>query len=121
MAFLELIPILPARLCTGVYFDAVHAHLGARLPNSAAVDQQANNQQVFHLVASLLDAFDRPLVVSDRLGKVLFTNFHAQDRVNNQGLGSKPDFNLFMDILSHRPQGCPRQLEAGAAGTQHPD
>ncbi|MFZ0881975.1 MAG: hypothetical protein WAN14_01135, partial [Candidatus Acidiferrales bacterium] len=66
------------------------------MANSPAVDQQANNQQVFQLVASLLDAFDRPLVVSDRLGKVLFTNFHAQDRINNQGLGYKPDLNLFV-------------------------
>jgi signal transduction histidine kinase len=84
------------------------------LPNSAAVDQQANNQQVLHLVASLLDAFDRPLVVSDRLGKVLFTNFHAQDRVNNQGLGSKQDLNLFTDILHTDRKDVLRQLEDGA-------
>ncbi|MFZ3382275.1 MAG: HAMP domain-containing sensor histidine kinase, partial [Candidatus Acidiferrales bacterium] len=84
------------------------------MPNSAAVDQQANNQQVLHLVASLLDAFDRPLVVSDRLGKVLFTNFHAQDRVNNQGLGSKQDLNLFTDILHTDRKDVLRQLEDGA-------
>jgi signal transduction histidine kinase len=83
------------------------------LPNSAAVDQQANNQQVFQLVSSLLDAFDRPLLVSDRLGKVLFTNFHAQDRINSQGLGSKPDLNLFVDILSTDRKDVLKQLEAG--------
>ncbi|MGA7855356.1 MAG: HAMP domain-containing sensor histidine kinase [Candidatus Acidiferrales bacterium] len=83
------------------------------MANSAAVDQQANNQQVFQLVASLLDAFDRPLLVSDRLGKVLFTNFHAQDRINSQGLGSKPDLNLFVDILSTDRKDVLKQLEAG--------
>lgn len=83
------------------------------MPNNAAVDQQANNQQVFHLVASLLDAFDRPLVVSDRLGKVLFTNFHAQDQINNQGLGSKLDLNLFTDILSTDRKEILEPLEAG--------
>ncbi|MGC1635725.1 MAG: hypothetical protein WA744_09765, partial [Candidatus Acidiferrales bacterium] len=83
------------------------------MANSAAVDPQANNQQVFQLVASLLDAFDRPLVVSDRLGKVLFTNFHAQDRINSQGLGSKPDLNLFVDILATDRKNILSQLEAG--------
>ena len=83
------------------------------LPNSATVDPQTTGQAAFQLVASLLDALDRPLLVSDRRGKVLFTNFHAQDALTSEGLQSKPDLNLFKDILRTDCAGIMGQLEAG--------
>jgi signal transduction histidine kinase len=83
------------------------------LPKSAIADQQANNLQVLQLVASLLDAFDRPLVVSDRSGKILFTNSHAQDAFQKKGFTSKSDLNLFADILSTDRKEVLRQLEGG--------
>ena len=79
----------------------------------ATAEQQANNQQVLQLVSSLLDAFDRPLVVTDRSGKILFTNFHAQERLSAKGLSAKPDLNLFVDILRTDGQEILKQLEAG--------
>jgi signal transduction histidine kinase len=84
-----------------------------RLPNTASVEQQANNQHVFQLVASLLDAFDRPLIVSDRQGKVLFTNFHAQDLINRKGLGQKASVDLFTDVLGTDRKEVLKQLESG--------
>jgi len=83
------------------------------LPKSATAEHQANNQQVLQLVSSLLDAFDRPLVVTDRNGKILFTNFHAQEHLNAKGLNAKPDLNLFADILHTDRQEILKQLEAG--------
>jgi signal transduction histidine kinase len=83
------------------------------LAKTATPEQNANNQQVFQLVASLLDAFDRPLVVTDRSGKILFTNFHAQDRLNEKGWSSKPDLNLFTDILHTDRRQILTQLEGG--------
>jgi signal transduction histidine kinase len=83
------------------------------LAKGATAEQNANNQQVFQLVASLLDAFDRPLVVTDRLGKILFTNFHAQDRLNEKGWTTKPDLNLFTDILHADRRQILAQLEGG--------
>jgi signal transduction histidine kinase len=83
------------------------------LVKPATAEQNANNQQVFQLVASLLDAFDRPLVVTDRLGKIVFTNFHAQDRLNEKGWSSKPDLNLFTDILHADRRQILSQLESG--------
>ncbi len=83
------------------------------MAKGATEERNANNQQVFQLVASLLDAFDRPLVVTDRLGKILFTNFHAQDRLNEKGWTSKPDLNLFTDILHADRRQILTQLEGG--------
>ena len=83
------------------------------MAKTATAEQNANNQQVFQLVASLLDAFDRPLVVTDRSGKILFTNFHAQDRLNEKGWSSKPDLNLFTDILHADRRQILTQLEGG--------
>jgi signal transduction histidine kinase len=85
----------------------------SNLPKSATAEQQAGNQQVLQLVSSLLDAFDRPLVVTDRSGKILFTNFHAQEHLNAKGLHTKPDLNLFADILCADRQEILKQLEAG--------
>ena len=71
-------------------------------------------QPVFQLVASLLDALDRPLLVSDRSGTVLFTNLHARDALDTTGeLHAKPDLNLFRDILRTDHKTLLRQLESG--------
>jgi signal transduction histidine kinase len=83
------------------------------LSKSATAEQQASNQQVLQLVSSLLDAFERPLVVTDRSGRILFTNFHAQEHLNAKGLHAKPDLNLFADILRTDRQEILKQLEAG--------
>src|ERR1700735_4806210 len=87
---------------------------GGDLTNSLTTDPQATGQQVFHLVASLLDAFDRPLVVADRAGRILFTNLHAQDRLNSQKNTSKLEVNLFSDILHADRKAIGEQLENGA-------
>ena len=89
------------------------ASLGGELTNSLTTDPQATGQQVFHLVASLLDAFDRPLVVSDRAGRILFTNLHAQDRLNSQKTTSRLELNLFSDILHADRKSVVDQLENG--------
>jgi signal transduction histidine kinase len=83
------------------------------LTKGTALEQQAGGQSVFQLVASLLDAFDRPLLVADRLGKMLFTNLHAQDKLRSRGFDSRPDLNLFGDILRTDRKGILTQLESG--------
>ncbi|MGA8223374.1 MAG: HAMP domain-containing sensor histidine kinase [Candidatus Acidiferrales bacterium] len=83
------------------------------MTKGTALEQQAGSQSVFQLVTSLLDAFDRPLLVADRLGKVLFTNLHAQDKLRSRGFDSRPDLNLFGDILRTERKGILAQLESG--------
>jgi len=79
---------------------------------SATVEQSASGQAAFQLVASLLDALDRPLLVSDRSGRVLFTNLHAQDFLKARGFAAL-EFNLFSDILNTDRAGVLGQLEGG--------
>ena len=83
------------------------------MPKSMTAEKQASRQAGFQLVASLLDALDRPLLVSDRRGQILFTNLHAQDSLQAQGLDAKPDLNLFRDVLHADRKTVLAQLEGG--------
>jgi signal transduction histidine kinase len=83
------------------------------LAKSFTLDQQATGQAAFQLVSSLLDALDRPLLVSDRSGRILFSNLHAQDKLNVPGLKMKEDLNLFTEVLHSDRAGILAQLEGG--------
>lgn len=72
------------------------------------------------LVASLLDALDRPLLVSDRSGQLLFTNLHAQDYLTTRGLIAKPELNLFRDLFHADRKGILGQLERGEQAVNLP-
>lgn len=78
-----------------------------------AADPKAQAQGVFQLVASLLDVLDRPMIVSDRLGHILFANLQAQDKLNAQGLALQQEVNLFSDILRTDRKEILTQLESG--------
>jgi signal transduction histidine kinase len=77
------------------------------------LDPLGSGQAAFHLVASLLDALDRPLMVSDRSGRILFTNLYAQEKLHAMGLGPKQDLSLFQDILQSDRKGILGPLEDG--------
>jgi len=79
---------------------------------STTIEQATSGQAAFQLVASLLDALDRPLLVADRGGRLLFTNLHAQDSLRTTGL-TAPEVNLFPDILHTDRAGILTQLEGG--------
>jgi len=91
----------------------MRAAKGKEVPSSTPMTASGSGQQAFQLVASLLDALDRPLLVADRAGRVLFTNLHAQDVLNTEELNAKPELNLFRDILCADRQGILGQLESG--------
>jgi signal transduction histidine kinase len=83
------------------------------LAKSAAVEKPASGPATLQLVASLLDALDRPLVVADRSGQLLFINLYAQDFLNARGLSGKPELNLFRDLFRAEPKEVLGQLERG--------
>jgi signal transduction histidine kinase len=85
---------------------------GGVLSGSTTVESSPSGQQAFQLVASLLDTLDRPLVVADRRGRVLFTNLHAQDFLKTMGLTSQ-ELNLFPEILRADHGDILGQLEGG--------
>ena len=86
--------------------------MGDLVSRSTMIEPASSGQQVFQLVASLLDTVDRPLLVADRQGLVLFSNLHAQDLLKTMGL-TLPDLRLFPDILQADHAGILSQLESG--------
>ena len=83
------------------------------MPESLATGEQASGQSVFNVAASLLDAVDQPLLVAGRQGRVLFSNLRAQDVLNDLGLGSGPEPNLFRDVLKCDSKAILSLLERG--------
>lgn len=76
-------------------------------------EQHVAGQVALPAVASLLDALDRPLLVSDRGGRILFTNLHAQDHLASFRQPDRQNLNLFADILQSERKEILAQLEAG--------
>ena len=83
------------------------------MAKSVAAEQQTTGLVSLQLVASLLDALDRPLLVADRSGQILFTNLHAQAALSTHRWNAGPDANVFRDILHADRKGILGQLEAG--------
>jgi len=83
------------------------------LTKSVAVEKQAAGQASFQLLASLLDSLDRPLLVADRAGQVLFANLQAHDSLHARGLRVHAGLNLFSDVLHADHEGILGQLERG--------
>jgi signal transduction histidine kinase len=83
------------------------------LQKSDTLERTTTGQGGFHLVASLLDALDQALLVSDRSGRVLFSNLHAQDALDTKKWSAATGPNLFQDILRTDRQEITAQLEAG--------
>ena len=83
------------------------------LSKSAAVEKQTVSSATLQVVASLLDAIDRPLLVSDRGGQILFANLHAQDALSSLKSESKSPPELFGDILVADRKRVLSRLEGG--------
>jgi len=83
------------------------------LSRSSTAEKPAAAQINFQLIASLLDAVDRPLLVAERTGQLLFSNLHAQDALHARGIPFKPELNLFRDVLGVDRKKILEQLEAG--------
>jgi signal transduction histidine kinase len=83
------------------------------LEKGSIVEQRAASTGVFHLMASLLDALDRPLLVADRSGQILFANLHAQDQLSTELAAASGTANLFRDLLHVSGKEVIGQLERG--------
>jgi signal transduction histidine kinase len=65
------------------------------------------------LVASLLDTVDRPLLVSERGGRILFANLRAQQCLSSLGVPVATQLNLFGELLHIDPKVIFGQIESG--------
>ena len=77
------------------------------------MEQPSQALTLLGVMASLLDAMDRPLLVADRVGTVLFANVHAQDRLTTGGFPPAEEINLFRDLLKSEARSVFGQLERG--------
>ena len=77
------------------------------------LERAPTSQGGYHLVASLLDTLDQALLVSDRSGRVLFSNLHVQNALNAKELGGLAEQNLFQDVLHTDRREITAQLESG--------
>ncbi|MFI5127779.1 MAG: hypothetical protein ACHQJX_13245, partial [Candidatus Acidiferrales bacterium] len=69
------------------------------MSKSVPAEPQAPGATLFGLMSSLLDALDKPLLVTDRSGRVLFANLHAQNSVQWDAVENGAQPNLFRDVL----------------------
>jgi signal transduction histidine kinase len=83
------------------------------LQRGAEVEQLTGGSLPFSLLASLLDTLDRPLLVSDRGGRILFANLLAQRCLNARGIVSPTQVNLFSELLHIDPKVIFGQIEGG--------
>jgi signal transduction histidine kinase len=80
---------------------------------AATIERSKSHEGVLQPVTSLLDALDRPLIVSDRSGRLLFKNLHAHEFVRKLDASEGADLNLFTDILGVDPPGILKQFAEG--------
>ncbi len=83
------------------------------LSRSSTAEKTAAGPINIQWIASLLDAVDRPLLVAERTGQLLFANSHAQDALRACGTESKHELNLFRDILHVDRKQVLGKLEEG--------
>ena len=83
------------------------------MQREAEVEQLTGGLLPFSLLASLLDTLDRPLLVSDRGGRILFANLRAQHCLNARGIVSPTQVNLFSELLHIDPKVIFGQIEGG--------
>jgi signal transduction histidine kinase len=65
------------------------------------------------VVANLLDLMDQPILVSDRIGRILLANLLGRQRLAAHGLALEPNLNLFSDLLQIDSKVIVEQIERG--------
>jgi len=94
----------------------------AFVQRGSVADPQPGGPLSLSLVASLLDTVDRPLLVAERGGRILFANLRAQQCLNPSGEGSLNRLNLFTELLRIEAKVIFGQMESGEhEGNLHVD
>ncbi len=83
------------------------------MQQGGVVEQQARGPLPLNLVTSLLDTLDRPLLVSERGGRVLFANVRSQQFLNSLGVPTAAQLDLFGGLLHMDPKVIFGQIESG--------
>lgn len=77
------------------------------------LDQQMNRTVSLTLISSLLDTLDKPLLVAERDGRLIFATVQARQCLADQTLKGTDGVNLFNDVLHREPKDIFSQIESG--------
>lgn len=83
------------------------------MQQTPAAEQHLTRSLPASLVSNLLDTIDRPLLLAERSGKILFANLRAQQCLNSHAPERLTQLNLFQDFLRLDPKAVFGQLEGG--------
>src|SRR5437879_13186820 len=85
----------------------------ALVQRGSVADPQPGGPLPLSLVASLLDTVDRPLLVAERGGRILFANLRAHQCLNPSGERALNRLNLFTELLRIEAKVIFGKLESG--------
>ena len=77
------------------------------------LESPANETLPLSLLSSLLDLLGEPILVSDRTGRILFSNVRSKQRLESHGFKFDSNLNLFSDLLGLNQKVIVDQIESG--------
>jgi len=83
------------------------------LKRGPVLESSANETLPLSLLSNLLDLLEQPILVSDRTGRILFTNMRGEQRLESLGFKCDSGVNLFSDVLHLTQKVILDQIEAG--------
>jgi signal transduction histidine kinase len=83
------------------------------LKRGPVIELPANESIPPSVIAGLLDLLDQPILISDRLGRILQANARGKKRLAPEGLSFESSLNLFSDLLRISPSVIADRVEAG--------
>ena len=83
------------------------------LKRGPILESPANETLTLSLLASLLDLIEQPILVSDRMGRILLANECGEQQLQSHGVKLDANSNLFTDVLRVSPKEIVEQIEGG--------
>jgi signal transduction histidine kinase len=83
------------------------------LKHSPVVDFPANDALPLSVVTNLLDLVEQPILVSDRAGRIVFSNLRGKQRLEFHGFSLDGNVNLFSSLLRLDPKVILDQIDGG--------
>jgi signal transduction histidine kinase len=87
--------------------------MSGRSPTLTSPNERRTLTLPIRFVDSLLDTFEKSVLVAERSGAVLLANIRARQTLESQGLEDFEQLNVFQDVLLKEPQEVFARLESG--------
>jgi len=81
------------------------------LRRGPAIESPSSEALPLNVMASLLDMLDQPILVSDRMGRILLASLQAKQLLASHGIAYESRLNLFSDLLRISPNAIVDRIE----------